>query len=443
MARVRLTAGRIRDFTTTKTQEFLWDSETPGLAVRATANGAKSYIFQGKMNAQSIRVTIGDVRHWDIENAGKEARSLQNLIDQGIDPRQDKAEKLAKNEEIKEEQRRKKEEESSDAGKLSTLMALYCAHLKKQGKSSWQDVQYLFDGHVTSAFPAISNSLARSVTSQQFREVLAKLTEAGKGRTAGKLRSYLKAAYSMAMKAEFDPTAPAGFLDMRIDTNPIDRLPALSQFNIARERALSWPELHSYIKHLEAMPDGGTKDLLMTALIMGGQRPDQLSRLQVEDVDLDGGFATIYDPKGKRQQARAHNLPLSDLAIEIIRRRMKDATKGDWLFSSTHGRVKIRPQTTSQAVDKISDVMVSEGSAKSSFRLSDLRRTAETLLAGMGVSKDIRAQLQSHGLSGVQQRHYDKHEYMDEKRATLSAWENRLFQREATNVIPIMSKAAA
>ena len=32
----------------------------------------------------------------------------------------------------------------------------------------------------------------------------------------------------------------------------------------------------------------------------------------------------------------------------------------------------------------------------------------------------------SHGLSGVQAAHYDRHTYTDEKRAALVAWEQRL-----------------
>jgi hypothetical protein len=44
----------------------------------------------------------------------------------------------------------------------------------------------------------------------------------------------------------------------------------------------------------------------------------------------------------------------------------------------------------------------------------------------LGVSKDIRAQIQSHGLSGVQTRHYDRHDYLNEKREALLLWENYL-----------------
>ena len=61
-----------------------------------------------------------------------------------------------------------------------------------------------------------------------------------------------------------------------------------------------------------------------------------------------------------------------------------------------------------------------------SFDLRDIRRTVETMLAGLRISKDIRAQLLSHGISGVQAAHYDRHEYIDEKRVALVAWEARL-----------------
>jgi len=57
------------------------------------------------------------------------------------------------------------------------------------------------------------------------------------------------------------------------------------------------------------------------------------------------------------------------------------------------------------------------------FELRDLRRTCETMLAAMGVSSGVRAQLQSHGLGGVQSRHYDRHTYTEEKREALQRCE--------------------
>ena len=98
MARIKLTAGRIRDFTCPpdKAQAFLWDSEAPGLALRATPGSeARAFIFQAKLNGKALRVTIGDVRAWNLDNARTEARRLQTEIDQGNDPRQQKAERIA------------------------------------------------------------------------------------------------------------------------------------------------------------------------------------------------------------------------------------------------------------------------------------------------------------------------------------------------------------
>jgi hypothetical protein len=41
------------------------------------------------------------------------------------------------------------------------------------------------------------------------------------------------------------------------------------------------------------------------------------------------------------------------------------------------------------------------------------------------MASDVRAQIQSHGLGGIQARHYDRHDYMPEKSAALSLWAQR------------------
>lgn len=53
------------------------------------------------------------------------------------------------------------------------------------------------------------------------------------------------------------------------------------------------------------------------------------------------------------------------------------------------------------------------------FQAKRIRSGVETLLASARVSSEIRGRLQSHGIAGVQARHYDGHDYMDEKRQAL------------------------
>jgi hypothetical protein len=62
------------------------------------------------------------------------------------------------------------------------------------------------------------------------------------------------------------------------------------------------------------------------------------------------------------------------------------------------------------------------------FQGRDIRRSVETRLQALGVSREVRAQLLSHGrTSGVQQKHYERHDYLPEKTKALAELERHLF----------------
>lgn len=110
MSKANLTAGRVEGHKCQDgcAQSFLWDTQVSGLAVRATPSGRKTYVLQARYGGKAIRVSIGDTKTWAIEEsrdkngelimpgARQEARRLQSLIDQGLDPRIQKKERIAK-----------------------------------------------------------------------------------------------------------------------------------------------------------------------------------------------------------------------------------------------------------------------------------------------------------------------------------------------------------
>ena len=53
----------------------------------------------------------------------------------------------------------------------------------------------------------------------------------------------------------------------------------------------------------------------------------------------------------------------------------------------------------------------------------DLRRTWKTLAGKAGVPKEIRDRLQNHTLQDVSSKHYDRWNYMVEKRAGMAKWD--------------------
>ncbi len=456
MQRERLTPERIRRFTcapNTK-QAFLFDTEAPRLAVRTTESGAKSFVFETKLNRTTIRTTIGDVRVWDIDSARAEARRLQTLVDTGIDPREQKREQEeAKAAAKAASEATTREKENRQRHTLRALCEAYTELLRAKGKTdSARQAGSILKCHVFDANPDIAALPAADVTAHQVAAMVRKVIEQGKERTAGVLRSYLLAAYNAARKAPFDAKLPGVLIEFGIDTNPADPIATIP---VNRgERALNAEELRKYIL---ALGDDLSDMALKLTLYSGGQRMAQLLRAKVSDYDEQTQTLRLWDGKGKRQQPREHLLPLAPRAAAMVaaliarakQMETEAAEKADrapaysalWLFSS-YGRAPMVATTPGKRVADIAKAMKGEP-----FDLRDLRRTCETMLASLRISKDDRSQLLSHGISGVQAAHYDRHEYIDEKRSALTAWERRLEEirtgKTAKNVVALRRKKAS
>jgi integrase len=119
-------------------------------------------------------------------------------------------------------------------------------------------------------------------------------------------------------------------------------------------------------------------------------------------------------------------LPIFDDLMPVIRGRLAQTEGVESPLFSTHGRVPLRKETVALLVTEIAKAMKAAGELeRGPFSMRDLRRTAETHMAALAISSDVRAQIQSHGLGGIQARHYDRHDYMPEKRAALELWSLR------------------
>ncbi len=97
MAKLAFTEGTVSALACDpgKGQTIHWCTKAPGLGLRVTAAGAKAFIFQGRLNGASLRVTIGGPSAWPLKKAQTEARRLQTLLDQGIDPRHERQDRAA------------------------------------------------------------------------------------------------------------------------------------------------------------------------------------------------------------------------------------------------------------------------------------------------------------------------------------------------------------
>jgi hypothetical protein len=288
---------------------------------------------------------------------------------------------------------------------LKALCAEYVEWLKAQGKTSWRDAENIFDNHVASAFPDLVEKPAAEVQKSEIVAALRRPHEAGKKTTARKLRAYLRAAYACAVKADSDPTLPKAFADFQVHTNPVESI-AAGKVQSAKN-PLAPPDLRKYWRALQDEP-GVIGAALRLHVLTGGQRTAQLVRVQRSA--LAGGTLPLLDPKGKRTEPREHLLPITKrIGIEFAALPARG-----FLFSTDGGKTPMHPTSISKWASD-----VAERSGMENFQLKRVRSGIETMLAAAGVTKHIRGQLQSHGIGGVQDQHYDAHEYLPEKRKAM------------------------
>jgi integrase len=141
--------------------------------------------------------------------------------------------------------------------------------------------------------------------------------------------------------------------------------------------------------------------------------------------DIDGEWWTI--PSEFSKNKLSHRVPLSPQSLKIIEevRAITEAQderanreRSEWVFPNPRNRSEhIREvQKLAQRVRRDAGV---------SYRAHDFRRTAASMMAGMGVPRLVISKILNHVESGVTSV-YDRHSYDREKQEALNAWGARL-----------------
>jgi len=319
---------------------------------------------------------------------------------------------------------------------LGALLEAYADQLVRSGKSSARSVRAELRHHVRDAWHKLWAAPLEDVTADDLLAIVAEPANAGKLRQAEKVRAYLRAAFAAGMKARHNANALPALRALRITANPAASLTPIEGANRARNRALSLAELRAYWQRIQAPEHGALRFHLLT----GCQRIRQLARATEASFDVDTGSLRLLDYKGRRSEARQHHVPLLPDAIDAMR-DMHAGVDGPHLFTLTAGESGADYSGVSKRIRKVAEAMSANGELPGGFFTpGDLRRTVETRLADAGISRDARARLQSHGLGGVQERHYDRHDYLLETRRALEVL-HRLLTDTGANIVPIIKIA--
>ena len=309
---------------------------------------------------------------------------------------------------------------------LKKLLLAYVDYLKLKGRRSHKDAQNIFENHIFDPWPEISSLPANEVGPDEILDILRRVVENNKGRTANKLRSYVRAAYQCAIDVRAAPSIPVAFKAFNVNLNVVAATRRDPSFDKADKRPLAVHDMQRYWGILSAAPWSTAISMLKLHVATGGQRIEQLVRLKKSDIGSDR--ITLYDGKGRPgQPPRPFVVPLLPLAKTELQRL---AAQGEYLFSTTKGEKPVSAATlTKWAKDLVGDQI-------SDFQLKRIRSGVETLLAANKINRDVRGHLQSHGLTGIQVKHYDGHDYFEEKYAALNLLAKSLTKNPPNNLQP-------
>lgn len=157
-------------------------------------------------------------------------------------------------------------------------------------------------------------------------------------------------------------------------------------------------------------------------LLLTGQRESEVAAMNKKRI-VEGVWYI-----GENKSNRENEIPLSTLTQEILK-NLPD-NKNDLVFTTTGETPVSGFARAKKKLDELAEI-------EEPWRIHDLRRTARTYWAKLGVPRVVSELILNHSLKGLDEV-YDQHDYTDEKRQGLNKWAQyveRITQEEPAKVI--------
>ena len=336
-------------------QTFIRDDELRGFALRITARGAKSFVWEGRIKGRMRRFTIGAFPAFSVIAARQRALSVKAAVAGGDDPS---------------EERRNERRELT----FATLAARYIGEHAKPHKRSWKEDQRRITVHLIPRFGTRRLSDVKPSEIIAMHNVLK--SERGlyeSNRVAVLIRTMFNIARNMKLFTGDNPAA-------RVKLFHEDK----------RERFLSPEELRRVNEAIREEPNEYWKAYFPLALILG-TRKSELLAVRWADIDLDQ--RTLRLPMTKA--GRSHLLPLPSPAVDILI-SLSSRGRSEWVFPSRNGEG--HAIEASKAWQRIRNQ-----AGLPEVRLHDLRRTLGSWLAAQGHSLCLIGRALNHSTAAATQ----------------------------------------
>jgi integrase len=374
------------------------------------------YRFGGKPRV----IVIGNYQNLSLADARKEAKRLSARVVLGYDVAGEK-----------QERKRMALEEIEAKENAYTFARLADEFFEKRVLGAWKHPNIVRARIEKDIKPAIGHLRVDAVTPRHIDELLQSVVKRGAPTMANDVLRWVKRIFNHAIKMHITTINPALAFDLA-DAGGKEQ---------ARKRKLSRDEIVKLFAAMGTAKGFSVENELSIKLLLAlAVRKGELIGARWDEFDLDDGVWHL--PAERTKTNAAISIPLSKVVVDWFRELKKLSCSSDWVLPARKMQDRMIPHisesTLSVALAKVKHEL-------EPFTIHDLRRTAKTLLASLGVKPHISERCLNHKIKGVEGI-YDGYDYFEERKDALNALSNLLVQLElgeVVKVIPINYKATA
>jgi integrase len=385
----------------------LADGKVTGLYFVVQPSGARSWAVRYRADGKPAKLTLGPFPAVGLAEARRRAREELGKIAGGEDPASTK--------------RTAREAARAAAAAESDRVSAVAAEFVKRAVTKRTGHRRISDSWAAErerllrveVLPKIGSKRIGDVTKADILGLLEGMVDRGSAVNANRLLAVLRRMFNWCISRGL------------LDKSPCDKLTPPAP-ETSRDRVLSEDEIRLAWKAFERV--GWPFGKMAQLLILTGARLNEIAAGRWSEINLDAKTWTIAKERSKN--GVAHEIPLSDTAIGILMSLPRIGDPKDAFVFSTTGRTPV--SGFSNAKDAIDRAMVdargADVEASSTWIFHDLRRTAASGMAGMGIPPHVVEAVLNHksgsikGVAAV----YNRYSYSTEKRQALEAWSRRL-----------------
>lgn len=390
-------------------------SDGDGLTFTLSAKGTAAWIFRYRLGGKQSELTIGNYPTITLKKARELATEARAKVQQGIDVAKEKRDQRIA---------------LATAGSVEQLCNEYYQRTIEGRVKRPDIVREMLDNDIIKKLGRMRIAEVKPI---DIDNMIQAIVARGAPVMANRVLSKTKAVFDYAIRRHWITQNPAAAFS-RVDAGGTE---------MARTRALSEDEL---VKLLKALRDAGpvfnTYYLAVKLLLVTAVRLSELIEAPWAEFALDVDEPIWRLPAsriktGKEMLQRDFAIPLPVVAVEWLQEIKKASVASDYVFPARRrmGKPTMSPATLNWALGEVNHGL-------DHFTLHDLRRTARTHLAKLGVKPHVAERCLNHKLPGINDI-YDTYDYLAERRLALNALADllvRLDKGETGVVLPIRKR---